>query len=144
MNTKTKLLTLCLLIITSVSAFAADRAIDKDTRRFLDAIRRVETGGLPNAGKDAVGDKGASIGPYQIQRAYHADARMKTGRYEDCSTSHAYSEQTMLAYFARYAPKALESKDWETLARVHNGGPKGHTKKATLGYWSKVQKEMAK
>ena len=141
---KSKLLTLCLIVLTSVSAFAADRAIDKDTRRFLDAIRRVETGGLPNAGANAVGDKGASIGPYQIQRAYHADARMKTGKYEDCSTSHSYSEQTMLAYFARYAPKALESKDWETLARVHNGGPKGHTKKATLGYWAKVQKEMAK
>ena len=127
-----------------VPLFAADRAIDKDTRRFLDAIRRVETGSLPNAGVGAIGDKGASIGPYQIQRGYHADARMKAGRYEDCSTSASYSEQVMLAYFARYAPKALEAKDWETLARVHNGGPKGHTKKATLGYWSKVQKEMAK
>ena len=142
--TKTKhFLTLALLVISSVSAFA-QRPIDKDTRVFLDAIRRVETGGLPNAGKGAVGDKGASIGPYQIQRAYHADARMTAGRYEDCSTDATYSEQTMLAYFARYAPKALESKDWETLARVHNGGPKGHTKKATLGYWAKVKKEMAK
>ena len=142
--TKTKhFLTLALLVISSVSAFA-QRPIDKDPRVFLDAIRRVETGGLPNAGKGAVGDKGASIGPYQIQRAYHADARMTAGRYEDCSTDATYSEQTMLAYFARYAPKALESKDWETLARVHNGGPKGHTKKATLGYWAKVKKEMAK
>lgn len=142
--TKTKhFLTLALLVLSSVSAFA-QRPIDKDTRVFLDAIRRVETGGLPNAGKGAVGDKGASIGPYQIQRAYHADARMTAGRYEDCSTDATYSEQTMLAYFARYAPKALESKDWETLARVHNGGPKGHTKKATLGYWAKVKKEMAK
>ena len=142
--TKTKhFLTLVLLVLSSVSAFA-QRPIDKDTRVFLDAIRRVETGGLPNAGKGAVGDKGASIGPYQIQRAYHSDARMKAGRYEDCSTDATYSEQTMLAYFARYAPKALEAKDWETLARVHNGGPKGHTKKATLGYWAKVQKEMAK
>ena len=142
--TKTKhFLTLALLVISSVSAFA-QRPIDKDTRVFLDAIRRVETGGLPNAGKGAVGDKGASIGPYQIQRAYHADARMKAGKYEDCSTDATYAEQTMLAYFARYAPKALESKDWETLARVHNGGPKGHTKKATLGYWAKVKKEMAK
>ena len=142
--TKTKhFLTLALLVLSSVSAFA-QRPIDKDTRVFLDAIRRVETGGLPNAGKGAVGDKGASIGPYQIQRAYHADARMKAGRYEDCSTDATYAEQTVLAYFARYAPKALESKDWETLARVHNGGPKGHTKKATLGYWAKVQKEMSK
>ena len=142
--TKTKhFLTLALLVLSSVSAFA-QRPIDKDTRVFLDAIRRVETGGLPNAGKGAVGDKGASIGPYQIQRAYHADARMKVGRYEDCSTDATYSEQTMLAYFSRYAPKALESKDWETLARVHNGGPKGHAKKATLGYWAKVKKEMSK
>jgi len=141
-NTK-HFLTLALLVLSSVSAFA-QRPIDKDTRVFLDAIRRVETGGLPNAGKGAVGDKGASIGPYQLQRAYHADARMKAGRYEDCSTDATYSEQTMLAYFARYAPKALESKDWETLARVHNGGPKGHTKKATLGYWTKVKKEMSK
>ena len=142
--TKTKhFLTLALLVLSSVSAFA-QRPIDKDTRVFLDAIRRVETGGLPNAGKGAVGDKGASIGPYQIQRAYHADARMKAGRYEDCSTDATYAEQTMLAYFARYAPKALEAKDWETLARIHNGGPKGHTKKATIGYWAKVKKEMAK
>ena len=141
-NTK-HFLTLALLVLSSVSAFA-QRPIDKDTRVFLDALRRVETGGLPNAGKGAVGDKGASIGPYQIQRAYHADARMKAGKYEDCSIDATYAEQTMLAYFARYAPKALESKDWETLARVHNGGPKGHTKKATLGYWAKVKKEMSK
>jgi hypothetical protein len=147
MTTKTKtrtLLSLAFIVIASTISHAADRVIDKDTRRFLDAIRRVETGGLPNAGANAVGDKGASIGPYQIQRAYHVDARMKTGKYEDCSASHAYSEQTMLSYFARYAPTALAKKDWETLARIHNGGPKGHTKKATLGYWSKVQKEMAK
>ncbi len=142
--TKKTITTILFLAVSALSSFAADRKIDADTRKFLDAVRRVETGGLPNAGKGAVGDKGASIGPYQIQRAYHADARMKSGKYEDCSASHSYSEQTMLAYFARYAPKALESKDWQTLARVHNGGPKGHTKKATLGYWAKVQKEMGK
>jgi hypothetical protein len=142
--TKKTITTILFLAVSALSSFAADRKIDADTRKFLDAIRRVETGGLPNSGKGAVGDKGASIGPYQIQRAYHADARMKSGKYEDCSASHAYSEQTMLAYFARYAPKALESKDWQTLARVHNGGPKGHTKKATLGYWAKVKKEMGK
>lgn len=128
----------------AVPLFAATRTIDKDTRKFLDAIRRVETGSLPNDGRGAVGDKGASIGPYQIQKGYWSDARMKLGRYEDCSTDAAYSEQVMLGYFARYASKALEAKDWETLARVHNGGPKGASKKATEGYWAKVKKEMAK
>ena len=113
-------------------------------RQFFDAIRRVETGGVANQGKGAVGDKGASIGPYQIQRAYWEDARMKDGRYEDCLADHVYSERTMRAYFQRYAPKALAAGDWETLARIHNGGPKGHTKKATIGYWNKVKKEMSK
>lgn len=113
-------------------------------RQFFDAIRRVETSGMPDNGRNAIGDKGKSIGPYQIQRAYWLDARMPDGKYGDCLADHVYSERTMRAYFQRYAPKALAAGDWETLARVHNGGPKGHTKKATLGYWAKVQKEMSK
>ena len=48
----------------------------------------------------------------------------------------------MIAYWKRYCPKAFEAGDWETLARVHNGGPKGHTKKATLKYWEKVKNRM--
>ena len=28
--------------------------------------------------------------------------------------------------------------------REDYGGPKGHTKKATIGYWAKVKKEMGK
>ena len=27
---------------------------------------------------------------------------------------------------------------------LSHGGPKGHTKKATIGYWAKVKKEMGK
>lgn len=133
-------------MIRSILAFAllAAPAIagEKEMRRFLDAVRRVETGGLPAAGIGAVGDKGASIGPYQIQRAYWSDARMRSGRYEDCSASHAYSERVMRAYWTRYCPDALRSENWEVLARVHNGGPKGAKKKATEIYWQKVQKEM--
>jgi hypothetical protein len=40
----------------------------------------------------------------------------------------------------RHAPKNATAED---LARIHNGGPKGHTKKATLKYWDKVKKEMS-
>ena len=60
--TKKTITTILFLAVSALSSFAADRKIDADTRKFLDAIRRVETGGLPNAGKGAVGDKGASIG----------------------------------------------------------------------------------
>jgi hypothetical protein len=116
---------------------------EKEMRRFLDAIRRVETGGLPAAGVGAVGDKGASIGPYQIQRAYWLDSRI-FGEYRSCLKDAAYSERVMRAYWARYCPKALAAEDWETLARIHNGGPKGAKKTATVKYWDKVKKEMSK
>ncbi len=116
---------------------------EKEMRRFLDAIRRVETGGLPAAGVGAVGDKGASIGPYQIQRAYWLDSRIP-GEYRSCLTDAAYSERVMRAYWARYCPDALRSENWEVLARVHNGGPKGAKKTATVKYWDKVKKEMSK
>jgi len=133
-------LMLCLPTATTPQALPITPA----QRKFIDAVRRVETGGTPNAGRGALGDKGASIGPYQIQRAYWQDARMPSGTYQDCLADHAYSEQVVLRYFRRYAPKALEANDWQTLARIHNGGPKGASKKATEAYWLKVQKEMAK
>ena len=30
----------------------------------------------------------------------------------------------------------------EDLARIHNGGPNGYKKSATLGYWEKVKKYL--
>lgn len=106
---------------------------DDGLRPLFDAIRQVESGGNDNA----VGDGGRSIGPYQIQRAYWQDSRVP-GRWEDCYRR-AYAERVMLAYWRRYCPAALEARDWERLARVHNGGPTGHRKAATAGYWKKVQ-----
>jgi hypothetical protein len=49
---------------------------------ILDALRRVETGGIPDPSL-AVGDGGAAIGPYQIHRPYWLDAGVP-GTYEDC------------------------------------------------------------
>ena len=45
-------------------------------------------------------------------------------------------------YLSRYAPGALASGDWATCARVWNGGPKGASKSATLGYWRKVEGKL--
>jgi predicted chitinase len=46
------------------------------------------------------------------------------------------------AYFKRYAPAAWAAGDVETLARIHNGGPRGHLKPATKGYALKVRAQM--
>ena len=54
-----------------------------------------------------------------------------------------YAERVVMAYLHRYAKKALADKDYEKLARIHNGGPRGHTKRATIKYWAKVEKALA-
>lgn len=119
------------LILTAVPAFAGQVTMEK----FLDAICKVESRGDVNA----VGDDGKAIGPFQIWRSYWQDAvefdKSIGGRYEDCKDP-AYARRIVQAYMARYAPRGAS---WETMARIHNGGPRGHRKAATAKYWVKVQ-----
>lgn len=103
---------------------------------FLDAIRIVETGAEDQPEK-AVGDGGRSIGPYQISRKYFMDSGLR-GDWSQCR-DRKFSESVMLAYWKRHCPDALRARDYETMARIHNGGPNGHTKSATLAYWRMVQ-----
>lgn len=113
-------------------------------QEFFDALWMTESNKQLDP-KD--GDNGKSIGPYQIQETYFLDAKNFDAsidfKYKDCRKKDK-AEIVIRAYMKRYAPKALESDDYETLARVHNGGPKGHKKKSTLRYWQKVSKELYK
>lgn len=114
-----------------------------DARPILDAIRQVETGAEADPA-NAVGDGGAALGPYQIHKIYWVDAvehdpsLVANGETYNNVRNQAYAEKVVLAYWARYAP----SWDAQTLARIHNGGPKGHRKTSTLGYWTKVKEEL--
>jgi hypothetical protein len=108
------------------------------------AIGQVESGHDDNA----VGDGGASIGRYQIQEPYHRDAleyhKTIGGVYTDVRNPR-YAERVMRAYFKRYAKAAYYARDYETLARLHNSGPKWAKKKhKTDGYWAKVKAELNK
>ena len=109
---------------------------------ILDAIRVVETGGEPNEGRDAVGDGGRSIGPFQIQRAYWYDSGVE-GRWEDCRDNE-YARRVVRAYWLRYCPRAYERADAQVLARIHNGGSTGHRKTSTLSYWRRVEGELSR
>lgn len=95
--------------------------------------------------QDLTGDNGKSIGLYQIQEAYFIDSKVK-GKYEQCRDKE-FAEKVMLAYWTRYAKDSLTKDsltldDLEKLARIHNGGPKGHKKEATIKYWEKVKREL--
>lgn len=109
---------------------------------ILEAIRQVESGGRDNPPD---GDDGRAIGPYQIHFVYWLDAQggdpSLGGTYEDCR-NRAYAERVILAYMRRYAADALLRGDAETIARVHNGGPMGPGKDATLGYWQRVLRHL--
>lgn len=109
---------------------------------ILDAIRFVESSGRTNPPD---GDNGKAIGPYQIHKVYWVDAhqfdKSLGGSYQDCR-KRAYAERVIDAYMRRYAKQAWTDGDGQTIARIHNGGPKGHTKTATDRYWAKVEKQL--
>ena len=121
------------IIVLCVTAHAAP------SNSFFRALHIVETSGKLGP---TIGDNGKALGPLQIHRAYHADSRV-AGDYSRCADLE-YSKRIVTAYLQRYAPQAWAAGDVETLARVHNGGPKGATKPATKSYAVRVQAFMKK
>ena len=94
------------------------------------------------------GDGGTAIGPLQISRAYHADAwggSWRTGSHlaggdgtgggadvrEDADAAYercrelVHAERTCAKYWMTFCPCAVHDKDFEVLARAHNGGIRG-------------------
>jgi hypothetical protein len=126
-------------ILASLAA-AVPPPSDFNTDRILDAIRQVETGGCKNP-SEAVGDGGKAIGPFQIHLGYWKDAvafdKSLGGTYNDCRKPE-YARRVVRAYLTRYG----RGKTNEEMARIHNGGPRGHRKSATLEYWERVKREI--
>ena len=108
------------------------------THDLLRAIRIVESNDNPAA----VGDGGKAFGCYQIWRVYWIDSGIP-GTHQDCF-NRAYSERVVLAYWERYATRKRLGREptLEDLARIHNGGPNGFKKEATLEFWEKIQQVL--
>lgn len=106
---------------------------------FFRALHIVETSGKLGP---IIGDGGKALGPLQIHRAYHQDSRV-AGDYSRLADLD-YSKRVATAYLKRYAPEAWAKGDVETLARVHNGGPRGHLKPATKSYSVRVKAFLKK
>jgi len=105
------------------------------------AIAIVESGGNPNA----VGDNGLAVGIVQIQPCVVADCNEWLRRHKHKTRftlkdrrSITKSYQMFVIYLNRWA----SGKSQEHKARCWNGGPKGHTKKATLSYWRRVKQAL--
>ena len=112
-----------------------------DWGRFFAAIEAVESVN----GRRPVGDRGRSLGPYHISRAYWKDATAFGGVRWDYASGvwdRRRCRQVMLWYWQRWCPEALRQGDLATLARIHNGGPRGDGKRNTLRFWHRVRHAM--
>lgn len=109
---------------------------------ILAAIRWVESHDREDV---ADGDDGLAIGPYQIHEVYWRDALRADpslgGSYQDCRRRD-YAERVVVAYMRHHAAAAWASGDAETIARIHNGGPRGAEKDSTLRYWRRVRARL--
>jgi len=132
------IVTICVLLLATTATS------QHGWRDLLDAIKQVETGS--GSGIGVKGDGGRAWGPLQIHRAYFVDSRVK-GKHAQCLTSRSFSESVVRGYMRRWSPAeaarldrgAASAADCARVSRQHNGGPRGHTKQATLRYWSRVR-----
>lgn len=127
-----KTLLYAFIIITICSMVLKGETFDQ----FTAAVWQVETGGRSG---HIVGEHG-ELGPLQIGYKSFLDSRT-AGEYKQCE-QYKSSQQVVRNYLLRYARKAFEAHDWQTCARIYNGGPNGLRKKKTLDYWKKVKKHL--
>ena len=126
-----------MLIHILISSLALSAVSPTDLRPLLNAMQWVESRNDPNA----VGDRGLSRGPYQIQWAYWAEGCRAGGvawSYDKHVRDVDRCKYVIYHYWQRHCPAAVAARDMRTLARVHNGGPNGHIRKSTLAYWSRI------
>ncbi|CAF1373000.1 unnamed protein product [Rotaria sp. Silwood1] len=81
-----------------------------------------------------------SCGYYQLKELYWEDCGSPGDSFEDCAANKTCSEECVRTYVDLYAQSCIKHgiPTCEDYARIHNGGPRGCRKKATLPYWQKV------
>ncbi len=131
-----KLPAICLIVLVpawfAVASAQAAAMAPNGIERLLDAIARIESRCDPNA----VGDGGRALGAYQIHRVYWEDGTELLGvdwPHRD-ATDPKKARRVVKAYLLHYG----NGKSLIEMARIHNGGPCGHKKKATVCYARKI------
>jgi hypothetical protein len=132
-------LTLALTVAASISP-AKEVRMNYD--KLIPALVRVES----NGNAKAVGDNGKALGILQIWSVVVQDVNAVYGTkfaHKDAFEPKK-AEQICRLYLSHYcSAKRLGRKPtYEDAARIWNGGPMGHRKSATLGYWAKVKKHI--
>ena len=124
------------LAVRSCAVKASAATLDLD--RLIPALEQVESAGNPAA----IGDNGRALGVLQIWDVVVADVnRAKGTRYTHADALDPVKARAICrAYLSIYctAKRLGREPTMEDAARIWNGGPNGHKKKATEKYWHKV------
>jgi hypothetical protein len=125
-----------------------------DIERLIDCLEAVETGGTPEAERDAVtGDGGAALGRLQIHRIMVDECNriMRRAVWTYADRSDRQKSRDMCGVYLRHWGERLPApirtnggKMLLALARLWNGGPQGWLKPQTVGYSRKVLREWGK
>lgn len=102
---------------------------------FFKALHHVETSGRFGPIR---GDHGKALGPMQIHEIYFRDSGVP-GKYSQCG-DYAFSVRVVTAYLQKHAAEAWRRGDMVSLARTHNGGPRGAVSAKTLRYADKFKR----
>ena len=102
---------------------------------FIPALVQVESKSNPNAlGNN--NDRGIlQITPILVKEVNRISGLAYT--HDD-----AWDPEKSIEMFYIIARKYCPEHDFEKMARIWNGGPKGHTKECTIIYWNKVKNEL--
>jgi len=124
--------------------FITSLSFGQVSNRFLNALEQVESRGNANA----VGDNGRAFGCLQIWQSVVTDVnRIAGANYNHADAFNRDKARSIARIYLNYYASARRigyAPAEQDYARIWNGGPSGHKKRATIGYWLKVQKEMAK
>lgn len=119
----------------------------------MPAIAEVESGGDPLAKGDynMKTKRYDAIGLYQLHIEYVEDVKAIVKRLKLPGKKYIYADRKdpdksrqmvgsyLFYYGSAYMLKTGKMPTVEVLSRIHNGGPRGYTKKATEKYWAKVK-----
>lgn len=134
---------LCFILAVILTAAAA-QAMNAWNHPLFAAMRQVESFN----GRKPVGDKGRSRGVYHVQACYVADVNRIYGtRFtltdrDDPVKAHRIVRLYLSHYGRAYTRVTGKLATCEVLARIHNGGPQGWRKKATIKHWRGVERAM--
>lgn len=106
---------------------------------LITSLVQVESRGNSNA----IGDNGKAIGCLQIHKGVVEDVNRIYGTtyvHSDCKNVEI-SKEICRKYLTYYGGKSATD---EKYARIWNGGPRGHLKTKTKGYWIRVRDIMTR